>query len=288
MAKTRIDWADETVNFATGCHGPRGHRCRYCYAERMAHRFSFIEGSVYRRVGLRAPMIAGGPCGGTAGDNFHPAFHWDVYQRELDRLRRARRPRRVFVGSMGDMCFEGDALCFARDGNDSGGRMPTLGVQVATAEFAGRVEEAGHTVLLLTKRPDLLNNIVGWPANAHLGVSVAGNNDAGRITELQVALRNVLRPVWPTVLWASVEPLLGDLDPEALLGLDWVVVGLDSRVRPWRFAETLPRDLWRNRLRRIRDWCQDHGMPLFCKGSVRAAFQDEDWPQEYPTIARTK
>ena len=36
MEKTKIDWCDSTWNPVTGCW----HGCEYCYARKMAHRFS--------------------------------------------------------------------------------------------------------------------------------------------------------------------------------------------------------------------------------------------------------
>jgi protein gp37 len=276
---SKIDWlaGGDTVNFFTGCNGPHGRRCRYCYAERMANRLSYIEGTVYRRVGYRAPMREGGRTGYTAGDNFYPALHLDVWDREVTRLERARKPRRVFVGSMGDLCFEGPSLLFDANGHYNS-RIDTQEVQRWTTAFAGRVAAAGHTVLLLTKRPDLLSANVDWPANVHLGVSVAGDNDAGRITELQVAMRQIQRAEWPAVLWASVEPLLDPgFDPDCLAGLDWVVVGFQTGpgTRPLYPIHAV---------QRIRDWCADRGVPLFCKDTVRRVLSRETWPREYPPI----
>lgn len=241
----------------------------------MAHRLAAMPAD---RFAVNAYRRARESC----GDEFAPAFHWDIYEREYERLRAARRPRRVFVGSMGDMCFEGDALCF-------GGATSTIssgGIQAATSGFAHGMEQAGHTVLLLTKRPNLLTGGVSWPQNLHLGVSLTDNASRWRVEELLANMRNAAMLRWgtrPGKLWASVEPLLGDLDPEALLGLDWVVVGLLSGtdVRNYSMAY----ETWLPRLLRIRDWCRDHGMHLFCKGSVQRAFPMEEWPQQYPVIA---
>ena len=39
MTKTRIEWADYTLNVSIGCK----HACWYCYAEKINNRFKFIE-----------------------------------------------------------------------------------------------------------------------------------------------------------------------------------------------------------------------------------------------------
>jgi protein gp37 len=258
----------------------------------MARRLAAIPGTVYERVEEAS---------GIDEDPFEPAFHWDVYSREQERLTKYRRggmhagytmrPRRVFVGSMGDMCFGGIAMCF----NDRSkivcpSHMYTDGVQRETAKWSERVGAAGHTVLLLTKRPDLLDLNVCWPANVHLGVSVTGNADAGRILELIDRAR-----IWkeqggpsflggkrgPGVLWASVEPLLDyNFDPSCLAGMRWVVVGFQTGSGAMRGAEIrVPEKV---AVQRIMRWCAERGVPLFCKSSVEKALGGK-WPQEYPT-----
>jgi protein gp37 len=242
----------------------------------MARRLSSIPGTVYERV-LNAS--------GIDEDPFEPAFHWDVYQRALDKLKAAKRPRRIFAGSMGEMCFEGKAMCFNGDSNVLNGTMPTLGIQAATADFCRQIEDFDHTVLLLTKRPDFLEH-VGWPGNVHLGVSVTGNNDAHRIETLR---RFSNEHMGPSVIWASVEPLLDvDFDPTFLTGLDWVVIGFQTGTRYDHVAngDSLSRMIRRSELEyaveRTVEWCKRQRIPVFCKGSVSKSYPNHPWPREYP------
>ena len=76
---TRIEWADETWNPATGCT-KISPGCDHCYAERFAERFR-----------------------GIAGHPYEHGFDLQLRPERLDRPARWRRPRRVFVGSMTDL-----------------------------------------------------------------------------------------------------------------------------------------------------------------------------------------
>jgi len=274
---SKIDWlaGGDTVNFFTGCQ----NSCGFCYARRMAHRLAGIKGTVYDRVFWATSgsdpdtRIADGD-----GNPFAPAFHASVFEREMMRLEWARKPRRVFVGSMGDMCFEGEALALDWSGGD---RITSDQVQAHTAHFAAEIADRGHTVLVLTKRPDLLAAGIMWPQNLHLGVSLTDNASHWRVVALLSRVRDDAMLRWgtrPGKLWASVEPLLDpDFDPDCLAGLDWVVVGFQTGpgTRPLYPIHAV---------QRIRDWCADRGVPLFCKDTVRRVLSRETWPREYPPI----
>ncbi len=82
MSKTKIEWTDEAWNPVTGCTKVSSG-CEHCYAERMSKR-------------LR------GRCGYPADDPFAVTLHPD----RLDQPLRWRKPRRVFVCSMGDLFHE--------------------------------------------------------------------------------------------------------------------------------------------------------------------------------------
>ncbi|MDD5542825.1 MAG: DUF5131 family protein [Acidobacteriia bacterium] len=288
---SKIDWTDETVNFATGCKGPTGTPCHFCYARRMAKRLGGIKGSVYARTKA------------ACGDEFAPAFHNDVYEREKERLTTYRhggmhagytvRPRRVFLSSMGDICFEGTAPEMPY--LEENWTVTSKEVQNRTAKWCERVGAAGHTCLILTKRPDLLDLNVRWPSNVHLGVSVTSNEDAGRISELLDRVRVMREQGYPSVLgghrgpsvlWASVEPLLDDLDPESLRGLGWVVVGLQTGPGAPQAWEEKRKKL-EDAVVKIVEWCRGNGIPCFVKDSIAKSVrcQGGEWPREYPKKA---
>jgi protein gp37 len=83
MGKTKIEWTEQTWNPVTGCT-PTSEGCIHCYANRMSKRLA-------GRYGYPA-----------APDNFKVTLHPD----RLDEPLRLRKPRMVFVVSMGDLFHE--------------------------------------------------------------------------------------------------------------------------------------------------------------------------------------
>lgn len=133
-----IKWCDETLNVTVGC-SPVSSGCDNCYAARMASRFR-NEGEQF--WGLTGEFFdecdesgySKGPFNGTV--DFHPErlekpFHW-------------KRPRRIFVNSMGDLFHE-------RVTNEQ--IAAVLGVIAATPR---------HTYMILTKRPERMVEWFQW------------------------------------------------------------------------------------------------------------------------------
>jgi protein gp37 len=268
MAKTKIDWADESINPFTGCRGS----CPWCYARRMARRLASMphgrfQVNPYRRVEL------------ACDDCFETAVHLDVLKIIEKRLARSGK-RRVFVGSMGDMCFGGTALTYDADGRliSDESITGTRELQHEMARFTGSLD---HTFLFLTKRPDLLIPQVSWHGNVHLGVSVTSNHDAHRVTEL-LERRKMMTCAWSpdVVLWASVEPLLDPgFNPDLLDGLDWVVVGLQTGPgAPAKWTEE--RKQFEDAAHRVVEWCEAAEVPVFVKDNVKSGAIG--WPRQLP------
>lgn len=270
MSKTKIDWTDETINPFTGCNGPHGTRCSYCYAQKMAKRLAGMPGGEkYRRVAKHSD-----------GDPFVPAFHVSTMAEEMERLRRARKSRRVFVGSMGEMCFNGRALYFDENG-DRGCDVISMSIQNAIAHFCAGLPK--HTFQILTKRPDLLGIETPWPSNVHLGVSVSTTDDSHRIATLldkkAVGVAGIGGGRWHPhmALWASVEPLLDkDFEADDLRGLDWVVIGAETGTGKPSSHEIVEAAKW------IVHCCGWHNTPCFVKDNMRQADLGYDWPREFP------
>lgn len=233
---TKIEWAEETWNPITGCTKISAG-CANCYAERMANRLANIPGSGYDK-----------------GNPFGVKFHPD----RLDQPLKWKKPRKVFVCSMGDL--------FHEDVTDS-----WLDDVFFTAANLARQ----HTYLVLTKRPQRMyeyftkkiedgftwrEGITYVPLpNVWLGVT-AENQDAAdeRIPWLMktpAAKRFV-----------SVEPMLGQVDLDTINGafgcvdvgdLDWVICG----------GETGPgaRPMRPDWARSLRDQCVSADVPFFFK-----------------------
>jgi protein gp37 len=171
--RSRIEWTDATWNPVTGCT-PVSAGCEHCYARRMANRFH-------------------GPSG------FDVTLHLD----RLDLPRHWRKPRRVFVNSMGDLFHKDVPNSFILD------------------VFRVMNEFPRHTFQVLTKRPERMVSMAGavdWTPNIWAGVTVENQGvAAGRISYLQ--------QVPASVRFISCEPLIGPITNLPLGGIGWVIVG---------------------------------------------------------------
>lgn len=120
MADTKIEWADQVWNPVTGC-SKISEGCQNCYAERMAKRMA-------------------GRNGYPNEDPFKVTLHPD---RLTDPIK-WKRPRRIFVNSMGDLFHE------------------EVDEEFIAKVFAIMNIASWHTFIVLTKRPqrmkELLNN----------------------------------------------------------------------------------------------------------------------------------
>jgi len=209
--KTRIEWTEVTWNPVTGCT-PVSPGCDNCYARRMAHRLQAMRNPAYK-------------------DGFKPTIHRERFDEPLH----WKKPRMVFVCSMGDL-FHSDIKAADIE--------QIISVMKMTPQ---------HTYQILTKRSSRLRLWeYGWlelPENVWIGVSIE--------TKKQIFRRNDLQYVKAPIRFISFEPLLGPIDLESLTGIDWVIVG----------GETGPgaRPMKPEWVRAIRDQCIDKGVPFFFK-----------------------
>lgn len=185
---TKIQWTDETWNPIHGCT-PISEGCRNCYARRMARRLQ-------------------GRCGyPSAPDYFNVTLRPD----RLDQPLKWRKPRRVFVVSMGDL--------FHEDVPD---------------EFIGDVWQvmqdcSQHTFQVLTKRPvrmmqwvnDYWNPAQNEMLNVWLGVTAENQATADERIPLLLQTPAAVR-------FVSAEPLLGMMNLENYLGI-WTDGIVDGR-----------------------------------------------------------
>lgn len=227
---TKIEWAEETWNPVTGCT-KLSEGCAHCYAERMAKRL--------------------------AGRNGYPADSPFRVTLHLDRLQvpmHWRKPRMVFVDSMGDLFHE---------------HVPDWFIEKV---FETMAIASHHTFLVLTKRADrlLANRTALFSTvlpNVWLGVTAENQQQAMRriphLLETPAAVRFVsvepmLGPI-NAALWLPFFPFLSRLDRESIgtPALDWVIVG----------GETGPgaRVMAPEWARSLRDQCVEAGVPFFFK-----------------------
>ncbi len=188
---SKIEWTESTWNPVRGCTRV-SEGCRFCYAERIAARFSG-KGMAYEGL---AKNTKAGP-------------QWTREVRTVPELLNEplkwKKPRRIFVNSMSDLFHEKVEL-------------PYIQKVFAVMEKADK-----HQFQVLTKRAERLlefNSKLPWPTNVWMGVSVEDERVTDRI--------EALRQTDAHIKFLSLEPLLGALPNLDLSGIDWVIVGGES------------------------------------------------------------
>ncbi|MCK4340266.1 MAG: DUF5131 family protein [Phycisphaerae bacterium] len=245
MSDTKIEWCHKTWNPITGCgNSVISVGCERCYARRAA------EGRFLR-----------GRYGYDQVNPFQVTFHPD----RLDKPLHWRKPRRVFVNSMGDLHHED--------------------VPYEWLHRVYRVMEKTprHTYLVLTKRPDHVQVYlpVGASSNVWLAVTVEDQRRADErvptLLEIDAAVRFV-----------SFEPLLESIaNPPPKI--DWAIIGPETG--PGR---RICRPEW---MRGLIEYYSHLDVPIFVKAfplpDGRISKNMADWPEwarrrEFPKAPRVQ
>jgi len=282
--KTKIEWCDASWNPVTGC-SKVSEGCQNCYAERMAWRF-----------------YSGSDKYTSRSSHFKVQCHIE----RLDIPIGWRKPRKIFVCSMGDLFHEAVPAAFIAE---------VFGVMACATVDCGKRHEheeecwqgPPHTFLVPTKRPERMLRFfreelsremehwqgdaplsvaldVGWPLqNVWLGVSVENQAKAAERIPLLLQAPAAVR-------FVSVEPMLGPVDLSPWLcdhewehgtpgGLNWVICGGETGpgARPMDPA-------W---ARSLRDQCQlaGAGVPFFFKQlSGRRVIPPDLMVREWPGV----
>ncbi len=253
MADSDIEWTDKVWNPVTGCTKVSSG-CKNCYAERMSKRHK-------------------GRFGYPADDPFRVTLHEDRLKEPL----RWRKPKRIFVCSMGDLFHEDVAS------EDIVSIFKVMAISIEN----GR----SHTFMVLTKRPKRLAEFVkACPQllarireNVWFGVSVEDQKTADERIPLLlqtpaakrfVSYEPALGPV--DLKWHLTEPT-GNFRTNPITGkrqmeckghglIDWIVCGGESGPG----ARPMHPD-W---ARSVRDQCEAAGVPFMFK----------QWGEWAPTI----
>lgn len=272
MGKSKISWTEYVWNPVVGC-SRIAHGCMHCYAETMTRRLAAMGRMEYKNL--------------LTSDH-----RWNgrvrCLEQRLDDPLQWRKPRRIFVCSMGDLfhnvvTVDFIASVYARMEKCS---QHIFIVLTKRAERAAILLQSDGPLYWMLERIHHLDDIV-WPLPNvwHLG-SVSTQADANEIISHVLDTPAAIRGV-------SLEPLLGPvdltrikwakipIDPDnyrfsapapdeynkAKIGLDWVIVGGESGPG----ARPMHPD-W---ARSIRDQCQDAGVAFYFK-------QWGEWTSEFP------
>lgn len=231
---TKIEWCDETINPVVGCtHVSAG--CENCYAEVQAKRLKGFGQSQYRDV-----VDANGWTGEVG---FHrPAlelpFKW-------------KKPRRIFVGSMGDLFHP---------------KVPDERRHQVFAMMAGRYTRQ-HTFMVLTKRAQEMCHwvtrcVTKVLPNIQLGVTVENQQAVDEripwLLKTPAAVRFIsYEPGLEAVDWGQVPFIYSADEGTNSYQIHWVICGCESGPNARPFDEQWARD--------AKNACVAAGVPFFYK-----------------------
>jgi protein gp37 len=255
--KKSIGWCTHTNNAITGCLGPHGKTCHYCWGLIFRKRLAGVPGMI--QFALREANI----------DINSPAFSRQKLAQLGTQLSRARKRRRIFFSSMGDLGYEG-MYYHVKDGKKTNTQIGSHVVRKYASELFA--ENPCHTFLILSKQPEGLAD-TSWPDNTHVGVSASTPEELGE------RLPVLLDDVDAKLKWVSVEPLL-DHGFNRLLDevgtLDWVVVGAQSGkgVPPPKVSEA----------KRIVSVCNSRNIACYVKHNMRQYDPAWFWPTDLPEV----
>jgi len=255
---TKIEWATETWNPATGCT-KISEGCQNCYAKRMANR-------------LR------GRYGYPADEPFRVTFHKDRIEQPL----KWKKPRKIFVCSMGDLFHSGltgwminNVWLVIRNAPQH--------IFILLTKRPGAMKAWTRAAAQVKAWP--VEEI--WPENAWLGVTAENQKCADERIPILLQIPAAVR-------FVSVEPMLGPVDifnkcygncivndcfycSRDNKGLDWVICG----------GETGPgaRPMKKDWVYGLKDQCVAAGVPFFFKKWGPSGQRDidgetwEQWPE---------
>jgi Bacteriophage protein gp37 len=167
-------------------------------------------------------------------EKYEKGFKLAIHESALDIPYTWKSPKIVFVNSMSDL--------FHKD----------IPVEFIQRVFKVMNDNPQHVFQVLTKRADVLlkhSDKLQWGHNIWMGVSVENEKVMDRI--------EYLRRSGARVKFLSCEPLIGPLPNLQLQGIDWVIVGGESGMKP-RPMET-------DWVLEILDQCQKQNVKFFFK-----------------------
>jgi protein gp37 len=201
-AKTKIEWCDATWNPITGCT-PVSAGCEHCYAKRLAERFPHVHSC--------------------ARPEDRPIFQQIVFHHDrIDAPLHWRKPKKIFVCSMGDLFHE---------------RV----LQNCQHEIYDVIQQCPqHIFMILTKRPENISTFYNHmeydcclnPVLPNLWLGVTAENQEMADRRIPILLQ-----IPAAKKFVSVEPMLGPVDLKPHLWgknghysewIDWIICGPET------------------------------------------------------------
>ena len=279
--KTKIDWCDSTWNPVTGCL----HGCKYCYARRIAERFS-AEEKCLTFVGdtkFLSPYELEQPAEYKGKKEPYPfGFSPTLHRYRLDEPKKWEKPRTIFVCSMADLFGEW---------------VPDAWIQEV---FEACEAAPQHRYLFLTKNPGRYSGltragIMPHGENLWFGATFDHSNWPGKDGAHRIPGRPVTfalngkmvndagdfyYPLYPKKnRFVSFEPLLYDIGAHiGSTGAQWHIIGAETGNHKGKVA------VRREWVEHIVNYSDKNRIPVFMKESLRGLMGD-DFRQEFPWSA---
>lgn len=195
IGKKNIEWAKQSINPITGCNGPDGKRCEYCYAERIARRFKNVHGY-------------------PSPDPFVPAYH----PHRLAKISKRKKPTIYFFGSMCDWCDDAVQPAWRKECLQVMADNPRHTFITLTKQYRNLWKIAY----------DSPNGVI--PPNVWVGITITDRSQVWGIDRLRDIWSEPNIVSSPTVRFISFEPLKEDLaNIVDLNGIDWIIIGAQSK-----------------------------------------------------------
>lgn len=277
-SKTKIDWADATWNPVTGCL----YGCEYCYARRIAERFS-AEEKCLTFVGdtkFLSPYELEQPAEYKGKKEPYPfGFSPTLHRYRLDEPKKWEKPRTIFVCSMADLFGEWVPDAWIRE------------------VFEACEAAPQHRYLSLTKNPGRYCHleragIMPKGDNFWFGATFDHSNWPGHDGPHEIPGRpttfalhgkmvhdagDFYYPAYPEKnRFVSFEPLLYDIGAHiGSTGAQWHIIGAETGNRKGKVATQ------REWVEHIVEYSDKNHIPVFMKESLRDLMGD-GFRQEFP------
>lgn len=261
MKKTKIDWADSTWNPVTGCL----HGCEYCYARRIAERFS--TAMAMPDFELLVPMDEPHPVyelsepvrhdfHGNKREPYPYGFQPTFHRYKLDEPLRWKKPRTIFVCSMGDMFGDWVPDEWIKRVFEACEAAPQHRYLFLTKNPARYIELAEKDIL-----PDGADNM--WFGSTATTPETEFFFSGGHNTFLSI--EPILKPFHDSL----------DAGVQACEKTDWIIVGAETGNRK---DKVIPKADW---IMEIVQSAEKTNTPVFMKESLRGIMGD-CFRQEFP------
>ena len=260
MNKTAIEYCDMTWNPVTGCYGPNGTPCEYCYARSIAKRFggwTLPSGKTVHTMLEGETGVLDGPLEIMRSEgkwqkapypyDFAPTFH----RYRLDEPQKVKKTQTIFVCSMADLF---------------GDYIPDEWIK----EVFDACEAAWwNRYLMLTKNPGRYDELFEkgiihqYMDNFWFGTTITSAEEKFLFSDYHHT-------------FLSIEPIMSAFDHRHKnIIVDFVIVGSETGNRK---GKVIPEREW---IEDIVECCKYADTPLFMKNSLRELMGD-DFVQEYP------